>query len=150
MAANQEWTLLIAGYAAIVSTGLLILRIAELKLEAGWISVSTSLVPFTNELPPVLLLKAVNRGRGAAMITRVDLIAPGPVFIALSAENLITAGPEFPYTLAPRTSATWEIDGDRLKLLSRRQGWSPEVRGSLVLATGKRVWESIHKHTTLQ
>jgi hypothetical protein len=149
MNASPETTLIVAIYAAAVSTGLLILRMIELLLEAGWVSVSTWLEPATDELAPVLVVKAVNRGRGPASITRLDLDSPGPVLISLMTEGLVVSGPELPHSLAARTSAIWHVDANKLKTLVRSHGWNSQVRGIVTLATGKRVWESIHRYTPL-
>jgi hypothetical protein len=53
---SDDWTLLVAIYAALVSTGLLILRIWDHKLSGGWVKVSTSFHPGIGEIPGSVLV----------------------------------------------------------------------------------------------
>ena len=145
---SETWTLIIALYAALVSTGLLIIRIFENKLAAGWADISTSFQPNTDTMPAVVCLKVTNKGHGAITVARLDLNGPGPVSIALDSD-LISSGPQLPLRLDGRASEVWRIDANQLKKLLRTNGWSYEVRGIVTLATGKRIWESIHRYTTV-
>ncbi len=145
---SETWTIIVAIYAALVSTGLLILRIFENKLAAGWVKISTSFQPSTDRMPAVVCLKVTNKGHGAITVARLDLDGPGPVSIALDSD-LISNGPQLPLRLDARASEVWRIDANQLKNLLRTNGWSYEVRGIVTLATGKRIWESIHRYTTV-
>src|SRR5688500_18888894 len=138
---SETLALVVAVYAAIVSTGLLILRILENKLASGWVNVATSFQPSTDSMPAAVCLKVINRGHGAVTVERLDLAGPGPVSLALDV-GLISSGPQLPFRLDPRTAEVWRIDANQLKTLLRTNGWSYDVRGIVTLATGKRIWES--------
>jgi hypothetical protein len=144
----ETWSLVIAIYAALVSTGLLVLRLFENKLASGWVKISTSFQPDTDRMPAVICLKVANKGHGAVTISRLDLDGPGPVSIPLDA-GLISEGPKLPFRLDARASEVWRIDANELKNLLRSNGWTYQVRGIVTLATVKRIWESIHRYTTV-
>lgn len=111
---------------------------------------STFYHPATSRQPDVVTLTATNRGLGAATIVRLDLMGPGPVMISLRHGDFILDGPELPFKVEPRSSATWTVDADKLKARIRENGWRYEVRGLVTLATGKQAWESIHRQTQLR
>jgi hypothetical protein len=149
MGTQFDWTFAVAMYAALVSTGLLIVRILEYRRDNGLASVATSFQPATEGFPATLTLFVANRGSGDFTVQRVDLWGPGPVSIPLVHGDLISSGSELPFRLEPRSSAVWHIDAGRLKSVLRANGWQYQVRGVITLATGKRVWESIHEYTTV-
>jgi len=149
MTNSESWALGVAIYAALISTGLLVLRILENKLAGGWVKVSTSFQPSTENMSAVLCLKVTNKGHGAVTVTRLDLNGPGPVLIPLPFGGLISTGPQLPFRLDARASEVWRIDANQLKTLLRENGWSYEVRGIVTLATGRQIWESIHSYTTI-
>lgn len=149
MVETPNWTLWVAIYAAVVSTGLLILRIVEVVLGRGWVQVSTAFHPATDTQPALVVLSVRNKGLGDATVTRIDLDGPGPVRISLTGAELIADGPALPLKLEPKTSAIWSIDANRLKTVLRNNGWNYQVRGIVTLATGKVVWQSIHRYTTV-
>ena len=149
MLSSENWTLVVAIYAALVSTGLLVLRIWEHKLSAGWVKISTSFHPGTGEIPASVAVGVTNRGLGEVTVQRLDLHSLEPVTIPLLHGDLISRGPEFPFRMEARTSAVWLIDADRLKAVLRKNGWPYEVRGRVTLATGKRIWESVHRYTAV-
>jgi hypothetical protein len=145
---SETWSLVIAIYAALISTGLLVLRVFENKLAAGWVKISTSFQPETDRMPAVICLRVTNKGQGAITVSRLDLDGPGPVSIPLDAD-LISSGPDLPFRLDARAAEVWRIDANQLKNVLRSNGWSYQVRGIVTLATGKRIWESIHRYTTV-
>lgn len=149
MSTFETWTLGVAAYAALVSTGLLGLRIFELRLAGGRVAVSTSFHPGTDAMPAVLTLQITNRGHGEVTIAGLDLDGPGPVSIPLSHGEMMLEGPELPALVKARTSEVWYINVDRLKAFLRQHDYHYEVRGVATLATGQRAWESIHRRVTL-
>ncbi len=99
----ETWTLVVAIYAALVSTGLLVLRIFENKMSSGWVNVVTSYQPTTDRMPAVVCVKITNKGHGAITVARLDLAGPGPVSIALDSD-LAPDGPQLPFRLEGRAS----------------------------------------------
>lgn len=143
----SDWTLTVAIYAALVSTGLLVIRILEYRKQGGSAAVSTSFHPGTDGVPPIVTLSVTNTGSGDVTVQRLDLDGPGPVSIPLRPGELLCHGPMLPFRVEPRTSEVWHVDAERLKALLRANGWHYEVRGIVTLATGMRIWESIHRYT---
>ena len=142
MDSSSSWIVVLAIYGAVVSTGLLVLRI----LEQVWVSVSTSFVPSSGTTPPEVVLRVGNRGRKTAQVTQLALSGHGSVSIPLEAE-LIVKGPKLPVKFDGLESESWHVDANELKKRLTETGWGYEVRGVATLDTGQRVWESIHRFT---
>ncbi len=150
MGTAEIWTTGIAIYAACISTALLILRIIEFRQAGGIIKVSTSYEPAISTMPAIINVTVVNRGRGDVSVNRLDLNGPGPVTFPLSHDDLIVGGPQLPTKIEARTSVTWLVDADKVKSAIRKNGWHYKIRGIVTLGTGKQIWESIHKYTSIQ
>ena len=145
----EEWSSPIAAYAAVVSTGLLAVRIWEARQGRARFRVSTKFHPSTGDQPSVVTLTVRNIGTGTATVGRLDLDVPGPARISLTGDDLLIKGPEMPIRLEGRSAETWQIDAEKLKALLRQNGWSYRVRGIVTLQDRGQVWESIHQYTTV-
>jgi hypothetical protein len=145
----ETWSVLIAAYAAVVSTGLLVVRALEYRSSAAQIQVSTILRSSAGDLPTMLALTVTNRGRGAATIRVLDLDLPGPVVVPFHFGELIVDGPQLPARVEPHDLETWLVSTDDLKARIRYSGWPGRAGGIAALGTGRRVWESIHRYATV-
>ncbi len=142
MDSSSSWIFLLAIYGAVLSTGLLVLRLLE---HRGWVSVSTGFLPARGTASPVVTVRVTNRGRGSVQVTQLDLTGHGPVSIPLN--GLIATGPVLPAKIDGLASESWHVDANELKKRFTETGWGFEVRGVVTLTTGQRVWESVYEFT---
>lgn len=144
----DQLALWIAGYAALVSTGLLVVRIVEHRSGRAQVSVNTYWTPSAGDQPAGLVLTVTNKGGGVAVIRRLSLDLPGPVLVPLHIGELLV-GPDLPVRLEGQTSETWMVEPEKLKTQIRKNGWQNRARGIVTLDTGKRIWEPITQYTDI-
>jgi hypothetical protein len=140
-------TLVIAIYAALVSTASAVVAYLAYANGSAKIEVRTGLIAGTSSTPAKLTVAAINHRRGAATISHIYLWGPGPVEIPLY--DLTLTGPAFPATLTGESRLVWSLSVPELLDYLHENNWGHMVRGVVCTATGKRIWEDIRHHTNL-
>lgn len=146
----DEWTSVLALYAAIVSTGLLVVEFLKFRTTLERAKISTSSHPSTDTEPGLVGVHVKNKGHTVVTVNRLHFNVPGPHSIPLPSHGVSLKGPELPVRVEPRSTQSWYVEVNDIRTVLRENGWAYEVRGVVTLGSGKQIWESIHRYTSVE
>lgn len=144
----QQVSLWIGVYAAVISTGLLVLRVLSYRAESGArLKITTTWLPGSSSHDPALRIGVVNNGRTPATVRSINLDLPGPILVPI--RHFAIEGPRLPIRVEAADAVIWTLDGNDLKAHLRENGWPMQARAVVTAGNGKRVWESVHARTAI-
>lgn len=140
----------VAAYAAVVSTGSLVVALFAFRSGAPRLRPTTYLRPGQEGRPAELCVVVKNTGRAAGKVIGIELNVPGPHTVSLGGEgNPALHGPSLGEPVEPHSVVTWSIAVSELIEVTNRNGWPHQVRAVIVAGDQSRKWESIHSYTNL-